>query len=124
MDVAEVVTGGLAVDALELLGCLQRRARALGDRPRARGVDYARRKALELIFVQVMKTGIQRRVPGRLRAQRIELSRPVPEVPDRPDVLGGPDDLVDIYPGGSLPVGPDLGWAPVLEEAPRAFVDG
>src|SRR5918993_2811828 len=128
VNVAEVVAGGLAVHAPKLVYRLPRRVRTFRDRTGTRSVYYARRKGFELFLREIVEVGVQRRVPGGLAPQRIELSRPVPEVPDGADVLSRPDDLVHVHPGGPRggcsPVGPRYGRTPVLEEAPRAFVYG
>src|SRR3712207_1541747 len=125
VDVAEVVAGGLAVEAPELIHRLPRRVRALRDRPYAGSVDYARRQGFELLLCQVVEARVERRIAGRFAPERVESSCPVPEVPDGPDVLDSPDDLVLVYPrDGRWRASVHSRRAPGLEELSRLLVDG
>jgi hypothetical protein len=68
---------------------------------------------------------VEGRVAGRFHTQRVEPSSPVPEVPDGPDVLDYPDDLLHVHPadGWRPPVRIQPGWAPGFEELSSPFID-
>ncbi len=126
VDVPEVVAGRVAVDAPELFGGLQGRRGALGDRT----ADDEGRQRLEVPIGDPVEARVEGGVAGRLAAQRVEPRGPVAEVPDVPDVLGGPHGLLDVHFGrdgprdGGRPVRLQARRAPPFEKAPGPLVHG
>src|SRR5215218_4636076 len=120
----EVVSGGVAVDPTQLVDGLPGVGRALGNRP----ADDERGQGLEVLVRYPVEGRVECRVTRRLAPERVEPRGPMPEVSYVPDVLRGPDGLLDVDLGSDLlPVGtrhPQRRRAPGLEELPHLFVDG
>src|SRR5215210_28993 len=98
VDVPEVVSGRVAVDLAQLVDGLPGVGGTLGDGP----ADNERGQGLEVLIRYPVEGRIERRVPWWLAPERVELRGPMPEVSYVPDMLRGPDGLLDVDLGGDL----------------------
>ena len=116
-DLGVVEAGARAVDAPQLLDCLERVAGRLGEH----AADECGRERLQVVVGDAVRAGRERRVAGRRIAERIERRRQVAVAADRLHEVRGRDRHLDVQPVAAL-CRWRVGGPPGLEQRPRLLV--